>query len=92
MYDVVDLGARVEAQAFVPICQSWHASRGQPQRSVRDDLNSSILPGAGFVLATVVAINAQGTIVALGLVDAGHGHGHGNHDVPTRIVLLVPRR
>ena len=52
------------------------------------DLNSSIPAGAGFVLATAVAINAQGAIVALGHVDAGHGHGHGNHDVPTRVILL----
>ena len=55
------------------------------------DLNFSIPAGAGFVLATAVAINAQGAIVALGHVDAGHGQGHGNHDVPTRVILLVPR-
>ncbi len=36
-----------------------------------------------------LAINAQGSIVALGHVDAGHGHG--NHDVPTRVILLAPR-
>jgi hypothetical protein len=43
------------------------------------------------VLAIAVAINAQGEILALGHVDEGHGHGYGNHDVPTQIVLLVPR-
>jgi probable HAF family extracellular repeat protein len=61
------------------------------QASDVQDLNSLIPAGAGFVLAIAVAVNAQGAIVALGHVDAGDGHGHGNHDVPTRVVLLVPR-
>jgi probable HAF family extracellular repeat protein len=54
------------------------------------DLNAALPAGAGLVLATAVAINAHGAIVALGHVDAGHGQGHGNHDVPTRLILLRP--
>lgn len=57
------------------------------------DLNASIPPHSGFVLTAAVGINNRGEIVAIGHDDDGHGHGHGHvdHDIPARIVLLVPR-
>jgi probable HAF family extracellular repeat protein len=52
--------------------------------------------GSDFRLTEAVAINDNGSILAVGYdeddSDADHKDGHGNHEAPARIFLLVPKR
>jgi probable HAF family extracellular repeat protein len=57
------------------------------------DLNTLLGAGAGLVLAEALAINDLGMILAIGHehhAAAAHKGGEHQHDLPVRIVLLVP--
>jgi probable HAF family extracellular repeat protein len=64
----------------------WTRSRGM------ENLNSLIPAGSDFGLSEAVAVNDQGTILAVGYDDDGHADAHGNHEAPARIFLLTPRQ
>jgi len=69
------------SRAFV-----WTAAAGMR------DLNTLLIPEAGFVLIQAVAINNNGTILAVGRDDTGEGpdHAHDAHEFPIRVFLLRP--
>jgi probable HAF family extracellular repeat protein len=81
--DVVGLsGALSGARAFI-----WTNSRGM------EDLNSLIDMGTDdFVLAEAVGTNNRGTILAIGRDYDGHADADHNHELPARVILLVPLR
>jgi probable HAF family extracellular repeat protein len=80
--DVVGLsGTHSRARAFF-----WTSSRGM------EDLNSLIAMGSDFVLAEAVGINNRGTVLTIGRDDDSHADAHDNHELPARVILLVPVR
>jgi probable HAF family extracellular repeat protein len=69
-----------------------HAFLWTPGNGMQD-LNDLLTSRTGFVLTQAVAISPRGIIAAIGqdeIADAEPGHGHGDHELPTRIFLLVP--
>jgi probable HAF family extracellular repeat protein len=60
-----------------------------PRSGGIQDLNALISPGNDFVLTQAVNINNPGTILAIGHDDDGRGGAH-NHELPTRVFLLIP--
>ena len=66
----------------------WSGTMSTPQ-----DLNDMISGANGVVITQAVAINNTGAIVALGhdATGADHAHdGHEAHEMPVRVLLLVP--
>jgi probable HAF family extracellular repeat protein len=56
------------------------------------DLNSLIKLDGDFILAQGVGINDRGTILTVARDDDGGGDAHDHHELPGRIMLLMPQR